>query len=77
MLTIQIQIRSVYGKEIAYPMNDEAHCVARIANTKTLTRYALMQVLGMGATIVELDRHGGESRRYVGARQANSLPMVA
>jgi hypothetical protein len=76
MLTIQIQIRSVYGEEKAYPFNHEAECVARIAGTKTLTRMTLLHVLAMGATIVEMDRHGRESRRYCGAERSN-LPKVA
>lgn len=76
MLTIQIQIRSVYGEEKAYPINHEASCVARIAGTKTLTKYSLMQILAMGATIVELDRHGRPCRSYT-ASDVSRLPMVA
>jgi hypothetical protein len=75
-LTIQIQIRNVYGEEKAYPFNEEAQCIARIGGTKTLTRCTLMNVLAMGATIVEMDRHGRESRRYFGPAIAN-LPAVA
>jgi hypothetical protein len=75
-LIIQIQIRNVYGEEKAYPFNEEAQCIARIAGTKTLTRMTLWHVLAMGATIVEMDRHGQESRRYCGPERAN-LPKVA
>lgn len=64
MITIQIQIRSVFGTEKAYPMNDTAHCLARIAGTTTLTKHALMQALGMGCSIVELDRYGQVSRAF-------------
>lgn len=77
MLTIQIQIRSVFGNETAYPFNDEARCIANIAGTKTLTRSALRQVLAMGATIQEMDRHGRLSRAFVGVNGLCTLPMVA
>lgn len=76
MLTIRIQIRNVFGEEKAYPMNEEANCIARIAQTKTLTRVTLMNVLAMGATIEEVDRHGRLSRSYAGYRLDN-LPRVA
>lgn len=75
-LIIQIQIKNVYGTEKAYPFNREAQCIAAIANTTTLTRVTLHQLLAMGATIVEVDRHGRESQRF-SANQASRLPAVA
>jgi hypothetical protein len=75
-LRIEIQIKSVYGENKAYPFNREAHCIACIANTTTLTRRTLGQLLELGATIVEMDRHGRESRTYNG-RDLTNLPVVA
>lgn len=77
-MKILIQIRNVYGEDKAYPMNHEAQCIARIAGTKTLTRSALMNVLAMGLTIVELDRRGFESHAYsMATATVSNLPMVA
>jgi hypothetical protein len=73
-MIVQIQIRNVYGEEKAYPKNHAAQCLADIAGTKTLTHHTLRQALSMGCTIVELDRHERESRRYAGA--AASLPAT-
>lgn len=76
MVIVQIQIRNVYGEEKAYPVNYHAQCIARIAGTKTLTRVSLFNVLAMGCTIEELDRHGRVARSYSGCEISN-LPMVA
>ena len=75
-MIVQISIRNVYGEEKAYPVNNAAACFARIAGTKTLTRTTLLNVLAMGCTIVEIDRHGRASRSYSGSEISN-LPMVA
>lgn len=76
MLTVQIQIRNVYGEEKAYPANDQARCIAAIAGTKTLTRHSLVYVLAMGATIIEVDRHGQPAREYR-AWDVARMPAVA
>jgi hypothetical protein len=75
-MIIQIQIRNVYGEDKAYPINHEAQCIARIAGTKTMTRSTLMNVLAMGCTVQELDRHGSVSRSFSGGEISN-LPRVA
>jgi hypothetical protein len=75
-MQIDIQIRDVYGRATAYPINNEAQCLARVAGTKTLTRYALMQALAMGLTVVELDRHGVPCRSY-SAGDVSRLPVAA
>jgi hypothetical protein len=81
MLTVKIQIKSVYGENKAYPVNTTGELFASIANTKTLTRSTLAMVLAMGCTIEEIDRHGNVSRRYdnkAGCVHAQSLlPQVA
>lgn len=72
----EIQIRDVYGKATAYPINETAKCLARIAGTKTLTRYVLAQALSMGMTVVEIDRHGAPCRSYR-ASDLSNLPVAA
>jgi len=76
MLTIQIQIKNVYSNLAAYPANQSAECIAAIARTKTLTRNTLVYLLAMGATIIELDRHGRASREYR-ASDVSHLPAIA
>jgi hypothetical protein len=79
MIKIQIQLRSVYGEEKAYPANDAARCIANIAGTKTLTRATLLNVLAMGHDIEELDRYGQVCRVIKGGleRRYSDLPRVA
>lgn len=79
MLTVQIQIKSVYGEEKAYPANEAARCIANIAGTKTLTRASLLNVLAMGLSVEELDRHGNLSRVIPGGpeRRYSDLPRIA
>ena len=78
-MIVQIQIRNVYGNDVAYPANDPADCIANIAGTKTLTRNTLVNVLAMGCTIEEIDRHGNVSRSYSADQGAIGvhLPRVA
>lgn len=64
-MVVQITIKSVYGEDKAYPMNDVASHFAAIAGTKTLTRNTLRNILAMGCSIQELDRHGRISDTFV------------
>jgi hypothetical protein len=56
--SIQIQIKSVYGEDKAYPVCDKAKAFAAIANTRTLTKATLLQVMAIGFSIEVLDRYG-------------------
>jgi hypothetical protein len=56
--SIQIQIKSVYGTETAYPVCAKAKAFAAIAGTKTITRHTLLQVMAIGFSIEVLDRYG-------------------
>ena len=78
-MKIQIQLRSVYGEEKAYPADDAARCIANIAGTKTLTRATLLNVLAMGLDIEELDRYGNVCRTMRGGldRRYSDLPRIA
>lgn len=49
--TLQINIRSVYGKAAAYPVCDAAHAFADIAGSKTLTLTTLRAAQRLGYCI--------------------------
>ena len=48
---ISINIRDIYGTRKAYPADTSAEHFARIAGTKTLTVYALREILELGLHI--------------------------
>lgn len=50
-MTIQIEVRNVYGKETIYPANETAKTFARIAGTKTLLRDTLRLAQSLGYTV--------------------------
>jgi len=60
----QIQIKSVYGENKAYPFNHIAGRFADIAGTKTLTRATLRSVLAMGVTLQVMDQFGQVARSF-------------
>jgi hypothetical protein len=76
MITIQLELREVYGRLVAYPRNQPAEAIARIAGTKTLTKAVLLNVLALGCTIEILDRLGNVSRIFEPGR-VDGLPQVA
>lgn len=53
---IEIEIRSVYGIDKAYPANPAAQVVADIAQTRTLTKTSLELARQLGFSIVVLNR---------------------
>jgi len=59
---IEIKLRDVYGTTKAYPANDQAERLAKLSQTKTLTRFALSHAADMGFEIVVLadGRHWSE-----------------
>ena len=50
-MTIQIEIRNVYGNETIYPANATSDIFARIAGTKTLKRETLKLAEALGYKI--------------------------
>ena len=48
MTTIQVEIKTAYGNERIYPVNQEGKMLARLINSKTFTRetIALAKELG-------------------------------
>jgi len=48
---LEVEIRTVYGKSLYYPINDKAQMLAHIAGTETLTAQTLKLAKDMGMTI--------------------------
>lgn len=55
-LTIRIELKDQYGKQVAYPVCDTAKTFAEIANSKTLTDQTLLRIAGLGYTIITTQR---------------------
>lgn len=51
-LTIRIELKDQYGKQVAYPVCDTAKTFAAIAGTATLTDVTLMRINSLGYTII-------------------------
>jgi hypothetical protein len=75
MIIIQIELREIYGLTKAYPRNQPAEAIARIAGTKTLTKTVLVNTLALGCGIEVLDRFGNVSRFYEPGR-IEGLPQI-
>jgi hypothetical protein len=52
--TVKIEIRSVYGKQAAYPVCSRAQLFAEMLGTRTLTHRALCQIERLGFEIVSI-----------------------
>ena len=55
-LTVRIELKDQYGKQVAYPICDTAKTFADIANSKTLTDQTLLRIAGLGYTIITTQR---------------------
>lgn len=51
-MTIKLTAKTIYGRAVFYPANNEARLLAQIAGTQTLTRQALELAKAMGCEIV-------------------------
>lgn len=49
--TLIIEIKSTYGNELIYPVNDTARVFADLIGTKTLGRVKLALIQGLGYSI--------------------------
>lgn len=56
---LQIEVRSVYGKDTIYPVNDAAKTLARIAGKKTLSATDIQNANALGLEVVEIRRNYG------------------
>lgn len=59
MKTIEIEVKSVYGNTLIYPVNDAAKILARIAGKKTLSVSDLQNASALGLEVVEINRNYG------------------
>jgi len=57
---VEIEIRDVYGKSLAYPLNREAGLIAELSGHRTLTRGALSLAEGLGFEIEVVNRRSVE-----------------
>ena len=46
-----VEIKTVYGNEAIYPMNESAQIFAKIAGTKTLTRQTIQFAVQLGYVV--------------------------
>lgn len=78
VLSIQIEIRSVYGEDKAYPVCDKSKAFAAIAGTKTLTRSTLIETMRIGFSIEVMDRYGrcGTVFDPAGANDARGSQLI-
>ncbi len=51
-MQLALNIKSVYGKELIYPVCNGAKALARIAGTKTLSRNNIEDAKALGHTFV-------------------------
>jgi hypothetical protein len=51
-LTIRIELRDQYGKQVVYPVCETAKTFAAIAGTATLTDVTLMRINSLGYSII-------------------------
>lgn len=55
--TIQICIKSIYGRETIYPVCPIAKGMAALAGTKTLTQESIRIIVGMGFKVQYVDAY--------------------
>jgi hypothetical protein len=58
-LTIRIELKDQYGKQVAYPICSTAKLFAEIAGTKILTDSTLMRIAALGYDIHTRQREWG------------------
>ena len=54
MMEVTYYVRSVYGSDLSYPVSKDAHMICALANTKTLTPYAVELLEAYGVTTTEV-----------------------
>lgn len=55
--TVQICIKSVYGRDTIYPVCQVAKGMAALAGTKTLTEQSIRIIIGMGFKVQYVDAY--------------------
>lgn len=74
-MNIVIDIRSVYGNNVAYPACDKGRTFAAMLGTKTLTRRALCSIIDLGY-IIEARASCPGITFAVKVSKASDLPAV-
>lgn len=59
MKVIQVEVRTVYGVDKIYPVNEAAQILASIAGTKTLSAQTIEYANALGLEVVEVKRNYG------------------
>lgn len=57
MQVVQIEVKSVYGVDKIYPVNEAAQLIAKIAGTKTLSTQNIIDLGTLGFEVVEVKRN--------------------
>jgi hypothetical protein len=60
-MIVQVHVKSVYGNDLIYPVNDAAKIFCKIAGTKTLPPYLTKEIVKLGFEI----EHVAEMPRVV------------
>ncbi len=50
-MIITVQVRSVYGNELVYPMDDTSLLFARLLNVKTFNHHQLSTIKALGYSV--------------------------
>jgi hypothetical protein len=56
MNIVEVQIKSVYGNELVYPVNENACKFAQLIGKKTLSMRDIAYIKGLGFTIKVIER---------------------
>ena len=66
MKSIQVEVKTVYGKDKIYPVNEAAQILASIAGTKTLSPQTIEYANAIGLKVVEVKRNYGAISKLLG-----------
>ncbi len=58
-MTIQVEIKNIYGNETVYPVCEHAKLLAKLAGHKTLTSYDVQVIKQLGYTVEVVSAHKG------------------
>jgi hypothetical protein len=61
--TLQVTIKSVYGKDTFYPVCDQARRLAHLVGTKTLTQQTIRDAMAMGFHVEYVDAYRMSNRQ--------------
>jgi hypothetical protein len=76
MNRIVIEIKNVYGKEVAYPVCTQAHLFCRLLSTKTLTAQAISTIEQLGFEVLTKEVYDSFILKKLPARTAPHLKLI-